>query len=40
MTEDAKISYELQKPVGLQVRRVEQVIKIKRRTVIVRPNVV
>lgn len=39
MTEDAKINYELQKPVGLQVRHVEQIITKKRRRVIVRPNV-
>jgi len=38
MTEDAKINYEVQKPVGLQVRHVEQVIMKKRRRVIVRPN--
>jgi hypothetical protein len=38
MTEDAKINYELQKPVGLQVRHVEVITK-KRRRVIVRPNV-
>ena len=38
MTDDAKINYELQKPVGLQVRY-EQGITKKRRRVIVRPNV-
>jgi hypothetical protein len=35
MTEDAKINYELQKHVGLQV----ELITKKRRRVIVRPNV-
>jgi hypothetical protein len=44
MTNDAKINYELQKPVGLQIRHGEQVITKKKKEeeegrAIVRPNV-